>query len=60
MVEHCRGALAGVANATDIEPVDNGVGSTCVRAGLLGAWREAANDPDKGPGRWCREGAPSG
>ena len=52
--------MADVVGATDIDPVDGGGYKTCVRAGLLGAWRKAAGDPDDQPEIWLREGAPAG
>jgi len=59
-VSHIRGLLADIVGATDTEPVHNGVYDTCVRAGLLGAWRKAAGDPDDQPEEWLRTGAPAG
>ena len=55
-----RELLAGVVGATDVEPTDDDTCETLVRAGLLGAWRAAAEDPDDQPKQWLYSGAPVG
>ena len=60
LVSHMRGWLADIVGATDVEPVHNDTYVTCVRAGLHGAWRRAAGDPDDQPEEWLRTRAPAG
>ena len=59
-VTEIREVLAKVVHATDIGEVDTGDYRTCVRAGLLSAWRQAAGDPDDQLERWLTQGAPAG
>ena len=55
-----RSLLAGAVGATDVEPTDDGTYKTTIRAGLLGAWRAAADDPDDQLEVWSKSGAPAG
>ena len=55
-----RELIASETNAPHSEPVDNASCSSSIRAGILGAWQRAANDPDTEVPRWIEDGAPAG
>jgi len=59
-VLNIRRLLSDCVGATDTEPVNNETYQTSVRAGILQAWRRAAEDPDDQPEQWLRHGAPAG
>ncbi len=55
-----RQRLARAVGCREDDAATLGLAGTQVRAGLLGAWRMAAGDPDDQPERWLREGGPAG
>ncbi len=59
-VEMARRRLARAVGCSDADAAALGFVGTQVRAGLLGAWRLAAGDPDDQPELWLREGGPAG
>ena len=51
----------GILGTDDLDPVNNPDDvETEVRAGIVGAWRSKAEDPNDQPEQWLKAGAPGG